>query len=129
MLRKLEFGEASRGGLGVLIAGVVSAGCVLAACEDSIQLVVENHCSVAIEADVNDVPDPMSLGHNLAWRLLPPGGSQSLRTDSDHVKRVYVWVRASGSKLVPEPLVIDRSAAVLSSGKWVTAIAGHGMPK
>ena len=116
-------------GLGVLIASVVSAGCVLTACEGGVQLVVENHCGVAIEADANDVPDPMSLGYDLEWRLLPPGGSQSLRTAPEHDKRMYVWVRVSGSKVVPEPLVIDRSAAVLSGGKWVTAIAGAACPK
>ena len=100
----------------------------LMACQDTTKVVIDNRCGTAIEADANDVADPVALGYKIHWRSVPSGDSASLRSVSDRLKVLYVWVRVAGSVAVPEPLTLQVSNLEESGDKLVLTIVGDLCP-
>ena len=102
----------------------------LGACQDTTSVVIDNRCSAAIEVDVNDVADPVSLGSEIIWKSVPSGEEAPTRSVADPVERaLYVWVRLSGSAVVPEPLVFEPTDFEASEQNVVAVIVGDLCPR
>lgn len=109
----------------------VAASLTLGACEDGKKFTVENRCPDAIEVDVNDVPDPVSLGYKLHWQEVAAGATASTGHATDPVPRMYVWVRKAGSLEVPSPFVFEPAeltSTANGSGAAVAVIEGDHCP-
>jgi len=70
----------------------------------------------------------LSVGYEHEWRVVPSGETSPLVAASDPVRRQYVWVRAPGSAVVPEPLVFEPSDLEAADHKVVAVIVGDLCP-
>lgn len=114
----------------VRLVGAISALAVfgVVGCQKTMKLAVDNRCDAAIEVDIDDAPDPVGLGYEHDWKAVQQDEVRSLRSAPDQVRRVYVWVRPSGSAETPEPLVFESSDLETSDNKTVAVIVGDLCP-
>lgn len=104
---------------------------VVAGCQETEKVGVENQCTEPIEADMDDVADPEGLGYKIEWTVIEPGQFRMLRSASSPLRTQYVWVRSPGSAATPSPLSVrpeDIGKSSDGNGKSVVVISGAGCP-
>lgn len=89
---------------------------------------MENRCDAPIEVDIDDVADPVALGYEHEWKVVPSGETATLRSAPDPLKSIYVWVRSRGTDVVPAPLVFESSELQTSDHKVVSVIVDDLCP-
>jgi len=119
MMRTVRF-------LGGAAAALAALG--LVACQETTKVVVDNRCETAIEVDSNSVAEHVALGYKLHWKLIPVGQTAPVRDATEPLRRIYVWVRAADSAVVPEPLLFEPSDLEASDQKLVVVIVGDLCP-
>ena len=103
-----------------LVVGSLVVTSALVGCQDATQVSVENLCSVAIEVDTHGTTVGAS---DLRWTEALPKETVQARTHEEDPRRLYVWVRAAGSNLIPDPVVFESANLEWPSGGTSLAVA------